>query len=538
MLRRQVRVPNRQAEIRGAVALVNQFGADNGLPDSIICDLNVALDDALNNIIAYGDEDGAADEIVVTLGYAPPEVLLEVEDGGRAFDPLQMPPPDLTAPLQDRKVGGLGIHLIRNLMDDVSYTRTVDKNCLRMVKTVSPGIPRSASAPDTPAANPGPRILVVDDNDDNRYTLALYLDVEGYTNVVTAQDGEEAIARLERESFDLVLLDVMMPKTDGYGVLAWLKDKNRLHNLPVIMVSALNEMNSVVRCIELGAVDYLTKPFNPVLLRARLGASLDKKRLRDQVRAHLKRLEDELEAARKLQMGMVPRSFPAPSRDFPWDIHASIEPAREVGGDLYDVFRIADGSLCFFIGDVSGKGMPAALFMARTKSIIRIVTDLMRTNGMPAGPADIMARVNRELCRDNESTMFVTLFFGMLSAETGVLSYCNAGHNPPYRLGNSGPSAINDATGVVLGVDPAAAYAPGTLALEPGETLVLYTDGVTEAFNAANEPFSEERLCAVLAERGRSCAQIVEAVAAAIKNFVGDTPRSDDVALLALRRAC
>jgi sigma-B regulation protein RsbU (phosphoserine phosphatase) len=191
----------------------------------------------------------------------------------------------------------------------------------------------------------------------------------------------------------------MMPKIDGYGVLAWLKDKNRLHNLPVIMISALSEMNSVVRCIELGAVDYLTKPFNPVLLRARLGASLEKKRLRDQLRAHLGRLEDEPEAARKLQMGMAPRSFPAPSRDYPWDVHASIEPAREVGGDLYDVFRTADGSLCFFIGDVSGKGMPAALFMARTKSIIRIVTDLMQANGTPAGPADIIALVNRELCR-------------------------------------------------------------------------------------------------------------------------------------------
>src|SRR5258708_4091073 len=159
MLRRQVRVPNRQAEIRGAVALVNQFGADNGLPDSIICDLKVALDEALNNMLAYGHERGAADEIVVRLGDARPEILLEVEDGGRAFDPLQVPSPDLTAPSQDRKVGGLGIHLIRNLMDDVSYTRTVDKNCLRMVKTVSPGIPRSASAPDAPAANPGPRIL-------------------------------------------------------------------------------------------------------------------------------------------------------------------------------------------------------------------------------------------------------------------------------------------------------------------------------------------------------------------------------------------
>src|SRR5262245_16229070 len=114
----------------------------------------------------------------------------------------------------------------------------------------------------------GPRSLVVDDNDDNRYTLALYLDLEGYTNVESAHDGEQAIARLETESFDLVLLDEMMPKVDGYQVLTWVKDQPKLRDLPVIMISALNEVNSVVRCIELGAVDYLLKPFNPVLLKA------------------------------------------------------------------------------------------------------------------------------------------------------------------------------------------------------------------------------------------------------------------------------
>jgi DNA-binding response OmpR family regulator len=150
-----------------------------------------------------------------------------------------------------------------------------------------------------------PRILVVDDNDDNRYTLTLYLDLEGYSDVSTAQDGEEAIACLEKAEFDVVLLDVMMPKVDGYGVLNWLKDQVRLRDLPVIMISALNEVNSVVRCIELGAVDYLLKPFNPVMLKARLGATLEKKRLRDEINAHLARLEEELEAARKLQMGSV-----------------------------------------------------------------------------------------------------------------------------------------------------------------------------------------------------------------------------------------
>jgi CheY-like chemotaxis protein len=158
-----------------------------------------------------------------------------------------------------------------------------------------------------------PRILVVDDNDDNRYTLMLYLELEGYINIESAHEGEEAIARLEATPFDLVLLDVMMPKVDGYQVLAWIKDQPRLRDLPVIMISALNEVSSVVRCIELRAVDYLLKPFNPVILKARLGATLEKKRLRDEIDAHLARLEAELDAARRLQMGMVPFQPPAPS---------------------------------------------------------------------------------------------------------------------------------------------------------------------------------------------------------------------------------
>ena len=219
----------------------------------------------------------------------------------------------------------------------------------------------------------------------------------------------------------------MMPKVDGYQVLSWLKDQRRLHDLPVIMISALNEMTSVVRCIELGAVDYLLKPFNQVLLKARLGACLERKRLHDQVNAHLFRLEQELEAARDLQMSMLPQVFPLPVRQCPVDVWGLVHPAREVGGDLYDFFTIEDGSLCFFVGDVSGKGMPAALFMARTKSLIRIATELMREReGAAASPADIIGRVNRELCQNNNDMMFVTLFFGMLSPETrgGPLLQC------------------------------------------------------------------------------------------------------------------
>ena len=383
-----------------------------------------------------------------------------------------------------------------------------------------------------------PRILVVDDNDDNRYTLTLHLDLEGYTNVETAQDGEEAIARLEEGSFDLLLLDVMMPKVDGYQVLTWLKNHVRLRDLPVIMISALAEMNSVVRCIELGAVDYLLKPFNPVLLKARLGATLEKKRLRDEIDAHLARLLEELDTARRLQMGMVPQSFPVPSAQLPIDLYASMEPAREVGGDLYDFFVTDDGTLCFLIGDVSGKGMPAALFMARAKSLIRIATELMRPrHGASAKPSEIIGLVNRELCQDNGNMMFVTLFFAMLAPATGELSFCNAGHNAPYRLDGNSLTAIDGAKGIILGVKPDAVYDTGQISLATGEMIYLFTDGITEASNAIDELFGEARLEAVLrGGAGRASAEIVSSVAEAVKSFVGTALPSDDITMIAVRR--
>jgi phosphoserine phosphatase RsbU/P len=306
----------------------------------------------------------------------------------------------------------------------------------------------------------------------------------------------------------------------------------------LIMISALNEMNSVVRCIELGAVDYLLKPFNPVLLKARLGATLEKKRLRDEINAHLARLEEELGAARRLQMAMVPQSFPAPSAAFPIDLCASMEPAREVGGDLYDFFETEDGKLCFLIGDVSGKGMPAALFMARTKSLIRITTELMRLpNGASARPAEIIGRVNRELCQDNEDMMFVTLFFAMLAPASGSLEYCNAGHNQPYRLEGATLEAIDGAKGIILGVSADAPYTTGELLLAPGQSIYLFTDGVTEAADLQDQLFSEQRLETVLRETsGRASSEIVKSVADAVRNFVGTALPSDDITMLALRR--
>jgi sigma-B regulation protein RsbU (phosphoserine phosphatase) len=384
----------------------------------------------------------------------------------------------------------------------------------------------------------GSRLLVVDDNDDNRYTLMLQLEIEGYRDISVAEDGEVALEMLRRGEFDLVLLDVMMPKVDGYQVLEQLKADGRLRDLPVIMISALNEIASVVRCIELGAVDYLPKPFDPVLLRARVGATLEKKQLQDAVRSHLDRMENELEAARQLQLSMVPTIFPAPTKARPLEISAMMEPAREVGGDLYDFFERDDGMFCFLIGDVSGKGVPAALFMARTKSLVRLITRLARrADGAALMTADIVAMVNEELCQYNAEMMFVTLFFGVLDPKTGDLLFTNAGHNPPYQLTGGNVAPLPMGKDRPLGIRVNSTYETGKVNLARGDAIYLFTDGVTEATNRKNELFTEERLEVVLrAAAGRAVGDIVNAVSVAVQTFTDGAPQSDDITAMAIRR--
>jgi len=329
----------------------------------------------------------------------------------------------------------------------------------------------------------------------------------------------------------------MMPELNGYEVLERIRGDERLHHIPVIMISAVDQVESVVRCIELGAEDYLPKPFNPTLLRARVGASLEKKRLRDEIVAHLARIERELAAAREIQLGMVPTTFPAPTTRHPVEIHATLQPARQVGGDLYDFFWIDTGTLCFVIADVSDKGAPAALFMARTKTVIRLVATLLRGAGGDAPPHQIMARVNEELCQDNVQGMFVTVFFGMLDAASGELRFCNAGHNVPYVLGPTGAVApVHGTRAKPLGIRPTLGYASDTAKLEPGDCLFLFTDGITESMDGSGAFFSEERLEATLRSlAGRSPRAIIEDVLANVRAFAGTAPQSDDIAALALR---
>jgi len=381
-------------------------------------------------------------------------------------------------------------------------------------------------------------LLIVDDNEDNRYTLSQRLARDGYTNVATASNGREALQLLQLRSFDLILLDIMMPEMNGYEVLEHLKASTKLRHLPVIMISAVDEMDSVIKCIELGAEDYLAKPFNRTLLRARIGASLEKKQLRDEIRASLQRLERELDAARTLQLGMLPRVFPACTPEQPVQVYALMEPAREVGGDLYDCFYTSAEFFCFLVGDVSGKGAPAAMFMARTRSLVRMAVELWRQLSLEAiSLARIADIVNRELCQNNDEHMFVTLFLGMLDTRKGVLAYVNAGHPVPCLLRAAGDiEQLDGKPQMPLGVRRNTAYQDRLATLRPGDAVLVATDGVIEAMDAVGALYTSKRLDAVL---GAVCKatpeEIVRAVTKDVDDFTGSAPKADDATVLALR---
>ena len=200
------------------------------------------------------------------------------------------------------------------------------------------------------------------------------------------------------------------------------------------------------------------------------------------------RIESELQIAHEIQMSMVPKIFPPFPDRSEFDIFAALVPAKEVGGDLYDFFFIDDDHLCFAVGDVSGKGVPASLFMAVTKTLFRA------TAGNGGTPGEILARLNTDICRDNESCMFVTFFCGILNIRTGQVDYSNGGHNPPYYLHRDGVSPLENFGGISLGLVEQSPYASGRMVLRPGEALLLYTDGVTEAMDLSKTLYSDERL--------------------------------------------
>lgn len=383
-----------------------------------------------------------------------------------------------------------------------------------------------------PAADPAnkvapAKVLVVDGNEANCDILARQLYREGHMLFV-ASDSASAWRLLAQQSFELILLDVMMPELNGYELLARLKQAPEWRDLPVIVLSTLDDTASIVRCLELGAEDYLAKPFDPVILRKRIGATLERQRLREQLRGQLKTIQQELDVAARIQQSILPSQFPVSPY---FELCAEMQPAREVGGDFYDFFMLDERRLGVVIGDVSGKGVPAALFMAVTRTLVKSVALTGKTAG------ECLQQVNRLLAEENSSFMFVSLFYGILNLADGRFEYANAGHNAPYYLDALGTvTPLPVASSIVLGINEDFAYQTEFVQLWPGDRLLLYTDGVTEAFNQGNDMFGEARLqrCLLHAGTARPSAML-PLIVEAVRQFAAGAPPSDDLTLLALR---
>jgi serine phosphatase RsbU (regulator of sigma subunit) len=377
-------------------------------------------------------------------------------------------------------------------------------------------------------------ILVVDDSSFNRLLLKRRLAELGYGEPRMAVNGVEALEAIAAHRFDVVLLDLEMPELDGIGVL------ERLHGLgdapPVIVISAQTEMSGVIRCIELGAEDYLPKSFDPPLLKARLQAVLEKKRLRDLAAERLAALEAELESARRAQLSLVPRDFAALSRAA-ITLAAHMEPAREVGGDLYDILPIGDRHLMFVVADVAGKGASAGLTMARAFGLIRAATRLADAAGRVPDPGELLAIANQDLAADNPEMTFITAALGVVDAASGEGRICVAGHETPLLLGGAGVRSLEGyRVQPALGVIEDLPYSSAPFTLAPGDGLLLLSDGVTEAHDPEGALFGKERVLAALGVEAAP-APAIAALLAAVQGFARGAPPADDVTVLALRYA-
>ncbi|MCX6160320.1 MAG: SpoIIE family protein phosphatase [Ignavibacteriae bacterium] len=381
------------------------------------------------------------------------------------------------------------------------------------------------------------KIMVVDDEPDLEALVRQKFRKQiksGEWDFVFAYNGLEALAKLiENPGIAIILSDINMPEMDGLTLLTKLHElKNPA--LKTIIVSAYGDMTNIRTAMNRGAFDFVTKPVDFNDLETTVKKTIEQLSiLRQAQKEHdkLVSIEHDLSVARDIQLSILPKVFPPFPHRKEIDICAKMEAAKEIGGDFYDFFFIDDERFGVVIGDVSGKGIPAALFMAVSRTLIKATA----LKGMP--PIDCLNFVNKLLCNESVSSMFVTVFYGILNVKTGELTYTCAGHNPPYLISSKGEvSPLDNASGMMLGILDEIMLGSKTTVINPGDGLFLYTDGVTEAFNAGGDMYLEEKLEAKLKEiYADSFDTLVDVVMADVRSFAAGFKQSDDITALFLK---
>lgn len=376
-------------------------------------------------------------------------------------------------------------------------------------------------------------VLVVDDEAFNVEYLVQELDDLG-VNTISAANGIEALEQTRAHSPDLVLLDIMMPKMDGFEVLSKMKSDTALRDIPVIIISAHTDMSHVLKGIEMGAEDYLPKPFNPLLLRARVNASLEKKRFRNLEKEYLKGLERELEIGRQIQAGFLPREIESPKG---WQISAFFRAAKEVSGDFYDVFRLGDAQTALIIGDVTDKGVGAALYMALSRTLLRAYLSTKDFAEDSVISLDSAAKfINNYIYRVHNSETFLTVFLAIFDHASGKLNFVSAGHDFPLVIRTNGDIEELRPTGPAIGMLEDVDFELGETYLGGGDTLLAYTDGLLDLRNREGQSFGSQSLRALVKDKAGDTSGLVAEIVSALDSFSQGVAQYDDITILTLER--
>jgi sigma-B regulation protein RsbU (phosphoserine phosphatase) len=373
-------------------------------------------------------------------------------------------------------------------------------------------------------------VLLVDDNPANLRLLSQILGERGH-HVRAVTSGLRALESVRMDPPDIILLDIRMPGMDGYKVCEQLKAAAESARVPVLFISALDEIQDKVRAFSAGGQDYITKPFQLEEVIARVEIHLSLHALQRDLEEANERLQRELVLAARVQASFMPGKLP----EVPgWDLSVSLLPAKLTSGDFYNTILLPGGAVAILIADVVDKGVGAALYMAMSIALLRAAIA-----EFPEQPAVVCQAVSRQLHEFAGGGQFVTVFLGILDPESGVLIYSNAGHNPPLLFSSAHSEAplLLKNTGTALGVLEDGIWESGRIQMERGDALILYTDGITEAENEQHAFYRLPRLLDVARQSaGTPAVAIRDAILGSVRQFMGDAEQSDDIALLVVVR--
>lgn len=348
-----------------------------------------------------------------------------------------------------------------------------------------------------------------------------------------ANNGLEALSKLvEHPDIDIILCDINMPEMDGLTLLTKI---NELKNpsLKTIMVSAYGDMDNIRAAMNGGAFDFATKPIDFADLEQTIEKAIEQINfIRKAQKEHdqLVAIQNDLDIARKIQQSILSTDFNLQPGQNAFEIFATMNAAKMIGGDFYDFFMVDNRKLGFLVADVSDKGIPAAIYMAVSHTIMRATA----LRGL--SPAECMDYTNNLLGKDNVESMFVTAFYGVLDLDTGAVRYCNAGHNPPYLINGNGEVIAAESThDMVVGVMDGVDYHEAEIQMKKGERFFLFTDGVTEALDLKGEFYMEARLEEVLENTQHlSARELVAKVSMNLSQFTEGASQSDDITMMAV----